>query len=123
MIRRKKEIKRVFLATLFIITIFISNIQIINNFNILQDKNIDNEYNENLFNQIPKNSNLNLSTPFTGSGVNQDVRIYVNNKSTNLLNNEEYFEIPSITSDDMYLVEGDFNFTFQNNFTTDYVIE
>ncbi|MCK4285450.1 MAG: hypothetical protein KAX18_04575, partial [Candidatus Lokiarchaeota archaeon] len=58
-----------------------------------------------------------------GSGDDQDVRIYVNNESSNLNDNEEFFKIPSIPTDDMFLTHGDFNFTFQNNYTTDYILE
>ena len=40
-----------------------------------------------------------------------------------MLNNENFFEIPSLPSEDMFLTYGNFNFTFQNNFTTNYIIE
>ena len=60
----------------------------------------------------------------TGSGDNQDVRIYALNSSYSNDNNQESFDIPSMsTTDTTYLTYGNLNFTFQNNFTTDYVIE
>ena len=73
--------------------------------------------------KIYLNSNLNLSDTITGSGVDQDVRIYVNNISKNLNDNQEFFEIPSSATEDMFLTYGNFSFSFQNNYTTDYVIE
>ncbi|MFX1567388.1 MAG: hypothetical protein ACFFCV_03370 [Promethearchaeota archaeon] len=123
MIRRKKEIKRIFFSALFIITICLANVQILNNFNTLQGGEVNNIVDENLLNDALKSSNSNLDDNITGFGVNQDVRIYANNVSENLLNNEGFFEIPSVASEDMFLTYGNFNFTFQNNFTTDYTIE
>ncbi|MFX1377254.1 MAG: hypothetical protein ACFFA0_15735 [Promethearchaeota archaeon] len=73
--------------------------------------------------EFPDNAALDVDNYIVGIGDNQDVRIYVNNKSENLNDNQNYFEIPSVTSDDMYLTYGDFNFTFQNNFTTEYILE
>ena len=59
-----------------------------------------------------------------GSGDNQDVRIYALNSSDSNDNNQNSFDIPSMsTTDTTYLVEGNFNFTFQNNYTTDYILE
>ncbi len=123
MIRRKKESKRIFFSVLFIITIFVANVQILDSFNIFPDENINNFSQENLLDNPLQLSNLNLDDEITGSGVNQTVRIYVNNNSENLQDNEQYFEIPSLTTDEMYLTYGDFNFTFQNNYTTEYIIE
>ncbi|MFX1600438.1 MAG: hypothetical protein ACFFB6_07565, partial [Promethearchaeota archaeon] len=120
MVRRKKEIKRIFFVVLFVITVFLSNVQILSNIDVFQDERTDNE---TVLDELPLSSNLDLNDIITGSGVNQDVRIYVNNESENLLNNENYFEIPSLPTEDMYLSYGNFNFTFQNNFTTDYIIE
>jgi len=60
----------------------------------------------------------------TGSGDNQDVRIYALNSSSSNINNQISFDIPSMsTTNTTYLSYGNFNFTFQDNFTTDYVIE
>ncbi|UCD01645.1 MAG: hypothetical protein JSV23_01070 [Promethearchaeota archaeon] len=123
MIRRKKEIKRTFLALLFVLTIILSNVQILNNFNLFQDNTIKNTYDEGVTNEFPLSSDLRLNDNIIGSGLDQDVRIYVNNKSENKNNNQEYFEIPSLPSDDMFLTYGDFNFSFQNNYTTEYIIE
>ena len=123
LIRREKKIKRIFFTTLFLIAILLSNVQILNNTNKLQDDKINNTFNENLLDNLPLSSDLNLDDNIKGSGVNQDVRIYVSNQSENLQNNEGFFEIPSVPSEDMFLTYGDFNFTFQNNFTTNYIIE
>ncbi|MFX1417435.1 MAG: hypothetical protein ACFE9N_00800 [Promethearchaeota archaeon] len=123
MIRRKKEIKRILFVTIFIITIFLSNIQILNNFNVFQDDTKNTTVNENLLEDLPQIAISDVNGNFTGSGIDQAVRVYANNKSQNLLNNEKYFEIPSLPTVDMYMSSGDFNFTFQNNFTTNYIIE
>ncbi|MFX0106450.1 MAG: hypothetical protein ACFE75_13320, partial [Candidatus Hodarchaeota archaeon] len=123
MIRRKKELKRIFFTVLFVLTIFLSNVLILSSMNVFQDDNTDNTFHEGLLEKTPIISNLDLDDNITGSGVNQDIRIYVNNKSENLNNNQEYFEIPTLSSEEMFLTYGDFNFTFQNNFTTDYILE
>jgi len=60
----------------------------------------------------------------TGSGDNQDVRIYALNSSYSNDNNQGSFNIPSMSvTDTTYLTYGNLNFTFQNNYTTDHVIE
>ncbi len=60
----------------------------------------------------------------SGTGDNQEVRIYALNNSFSNDNNQNSFDIPSLsTTESTYLTYGNFNFTFQNNFTTDYVIE
>ncbi|MFX0040193.1 MAG: hypothetical protein ACFFCY_16020 [Promethearchaeota archaeon] len=123
MIRRKKEIKRIFFIMLFIVTIFLSNVQILNNFNRFQDEKTDTNFNNNRFDDKLQSSNRNIDDLFTDSGIDQDVRVYTTNSSENLQNNEKFFEIPSLASEEMSLAYGNFNFTFQNNFTTDYVIE
>ena len=104
------------------ITIFLSNFQILNNTYKIQDDKINNIFNEHLLDDPPLSSNFDMDDSTKGSGVNQSVRIYVNNQSESL-NKEGFFEISSVPSKDMFLVNGDFNFTFQNNFTTDYIIE
>jgi len=100
-----------------------SNVVIFHNFILTKNKGIDDNYNDKELVKSPKTSDPNLNDYINGTGVNQDVRIYGNNKSKNLNDNQEFFEIPTYNSDDMYLTYGDFNFTFQNNFTTDYIIE
>jgi hypothetical protein len=119
LIRQKKEIRRIVIVVLFISFIFISNVQFLNHSNLIEDNNNEIIGLENL----PNTSDLNLTDYILGSGDNQDVRIYVNNESSNLNDNEEFFKIPSIPTDDMFLIYGDFNFTFQNNYTTDYILE
>ncbi|MHA1931859.1 MAG: hypothetical protein ACW96X_04915, partial [Promethearchaeota archaeon] len=119
MIRQKKEIKRIIIVLVFISFILITNIQFLNHSNLIKEN--DNE-NKGL-KAFPNTSDLTLDDYILGSGDDQDVRIYVNNESNNLNDNEEFFEIPSIPSDDMFLTYGDFNFTFQNNYTTEYILE
>ncbi|MFW9971207.1 MAG: hypothetical protein ACFFDF_13525 [Candidatus Odinarchaeota archaeon] len=123
LIRRKKEIKRIFFASLIVITICLSNVQILNNFIGFQNEKTKDEINDTLLDKNLQSSNRNIDDLFTNSGVDQDIRVYTTNTSENLQNNENFFDIPSLASRDMFLVNGNFNFTFQNNYTTDYVIE
>ena len=119
LIRHKKEIKSVFIVVIFISIVLISNVQIINHSNLSKENLVD----DNQLEELPNSANLEIDEYITGFGDDQDVRIYVNNESENLNDNQGFFEVSSITSDDMYLTYGDFNFTFQNNFTTEYVLE
>ena len=123
LIRRKKEIKRKSFVLIFISLIFMSNVILFHNFTFTKNKGIDNNYNDKDLDKSPKTSDPNLNDYINGTGVNQEVRIYGNNRSENLNNNQDLFEIPTYISDNMYLTYGDFNFTFQNNFTTEYIIE
>ncbi len=96
---------------------------ILNNFDLYQSDKINNTSKEGILDEINLSSNLNLSDTITGSGVDQEIRIYVNNVSQNLNDNQEFFEIPSLASEEMFLTYGNLSFSFQNNYTTDYVIE
>ncbi|HDZ16958.1 hypothetical protein LCGC14_1784190, partial [marine sediment metagenome] len=119
MIRRKIESKRFFFALLFIIIIFISNGLIFSGSNQFPGETSTNSNKDNKYTESLKISDV--GDNITGTGTNQDVRIYSSNTSVNLNDNQEYFEIPSSNSDEMYLTYGSFNFTFQNNYTTDYI--
>ncbi len=100
-----------------------SNVVILHNFILTKNKGIDDYYYDKELDKNPKTSDPNLNDYINGTGVNQDVRIYGNNKSKNLNDNQEFFEIPTYNPSEMCLTYGDFNVTFQNNFTTDYIIE
>ena len=119
MIRHKKEVKRIVIVVIFISFILISNVQFINHSNLIKENSNENR---NL-DDLPNTSNLNLDDYIVGNGDDQDVRIYVNNESSNLDDNKEFFTIPTVPNDDMFLTYGDFNLTFQNNFTTEYILE
>ena len=101
--------------------IFASNVVIFTNFNNYQDNNSINAYKGKEIDKTPLNSNLNDA--ISGIGDNQSVRIYINNQSENINDNMNYFNISTNPSQDMYLNYGAFNFTFQNNYTTDYILE
>ncbi|MFO8018740.1 MAG: hypothetical protein R6U96_08905 [Promethearchaeia archaeon] len=62
-----------------------------------------------------------LEGSITGQGENQTVRFYMDNNSKSY-DNSGYFEIPA-PANKMKLNKGDFNFTFQNNYTTEYELE
>ncbi|MCK4688600.1 MAG: hypothetical protein KAT66_10750, partial [Candidatus Lokiarchaeota archaeon] len=117
MIRRKKEIKRIFVVVFLISLIFITNLQILTNLNLEENNNFEDKEIETL----PLSSDI--DDTIIGIGDPQNVRIYTSNTSENTNDNQEYFEIPSLSSEEMYLTSGDFNFTFQNNYTTEYIIE
>ena len=122
--RRKKEIKQIFIVSIFVISLFLTNTQIFNEFNFaeINDDGQDLDYNE-IMNLSPSSVPYLSDYYLTGLGDNQDVRIYVTNTSS-LVNNQKSFDVPSMSNSiDSYLSYGDFNFTFQNNFTTDYVLE
>jgi len=124
LIRRKKEVKRILLSTIILISILLTSVQV---FNILNN-NVDQFNNENgLLDEkleLYPSSDPYLSDYYiTGSGVGQDVRIYVAN-SSNSYTNQDFFNIPSMSDTDVgYLTYGNFNFTFQNNYTTEYILE
>ncbi len=121
MVTHSKKTYLFIVSSLFIALILASNFYINNNFTT-NVKEFENEKPSNkLLNDKPLSSGLNLTDHISGSGLNQTVRVYMVNASTSK-NNRNYFDIPS-PADKTYLSYGDFNFTFQNNYTTDYVIE
>jgi len=122
--QRKKGTKQILVVSIFILSIFLTSTQIFNEFNFAEINHDGQDLNDNEIKNLSLNSDPYLSDYYiTGSGDNQDVRIYATNTSS-LVNNQKYFDIPSISNSiDSYLTCGDFNFTFQNNFTTDYVFE
>ncbi|NVM19419.1 MAG: hypothetical protein HWN80_17090 [Candidatus Lokiarchaeota archaeon] len=123
--RRKKDVKRIIVASIFMISMLLVNIQLFSNFNFDVNNNQEQNWLNNDNNIKSSDIDPYLTDYYiTGSGDNQDVRIYALNSSFSNDNNQESFDIPSMsTTDTTYLTYGNFNFTFQNNFTTDYVIE
>ncbi|MFW9949503.1 MAG: hypothetical protein ACFFKA_05200, partial [Candidatus Thorarchaeota archaeon] len=118
----EKDIKRVIVASIILLFILLANIQIFNNLNVSDLNPIQNTLLADIERPISSDSYLE-DYYLTGSGVQQDVRIFGTNSSLSL-NNENNFEIPGMsTVDTSYLSQGYFNFTFQNNYTTDYVLE
>jgi len=121
-LRKKKEIKRISLISIFIILILISNLPAINEFDSKSDKKdiripIDREdY------KIPKSSgNLNLTDFISGKGVDRTVRTFMNNRSRSE-NNNGYFNITAPVPN-ANLSSGEFYFNFDNNFTAKHIIE
>ncbi|MFW9772836.1 MAG: hypothetical protein ACFFEO_11830 [Candidatus Thorarchaeota archaeon] len=115
---RKKKIRRILLLIIFVLSIIISSLQIYPNENYV--------YNNRTYDKKDLSTSADgyLSDYYiTGAGDPQDVRIYGENNSYTADNNQ-FLEIPSISSTDTgYLSYGNFNFTFQNNYTTNYVLE
>jgi len=83
--------------------------------------NEDEDLVNNELKDLPHTSALNFTDYITGYGVNQTVRLYMINKSDSQ-GNHKFFMLQG-PADNSYLTYGDFNFTFQNNFTTDYILE
>ncbi len=111
--------KREISAFLLVSVIFISGLAAIWFLNTpISPKNSESDT-KNDFSQISASSALTES--IVGNGANQTVRVYMENKSSSY-NNKGSFNI-SAPTDHSYLTYGDFNFTYQNNYTTDYVIE
>jgi len=103
--------------------VFFSNLATINQLtptgNTMNDDETFDDFNQN--DPMSSVGNQNLTEYIIGDGVNQTVRLYMSNISTSY-NNQDYFNITA-PADNTYLAYGDFNFTFQNNYTTDHVIE
>ncbi|MFX0026088.1 MAG: hypothetical protein ACFE8M_06710 [Candidatus Hermodarchaeota archaeon] len=123
MTHRNKKFKRLFFVGLFVFLIILTSIQIYPN-NLYKDQP---DQSNTIYNQeenFPSSSNGYLSDYYIAdSGDPQDVRIYATNDS-NAIDNVQYFEIPSLSdTNTAYLSYGSFNFTFQNNYTTDYTLE
>jgi len=120
---RNKKVKRLFFVSLFVFLIVLTSIQIYPN-NLYMDRSNQNKTIYNQEEDLLSSSDGYLSDYYiTGSGDPQDARIYATNDSFTL-DNEQYFEIPSLSdASTAYLSYGNFNFTFQNNYTTDYTLE
>ena len=120
LIRQKKKVKNIFIVSIFISTIFLSNIYAQFLFDpIIHQNNGLNEENENSL-QFSYDLDL-LDYEITGIGTSQEVRAFFSNQSESL-GNYGSFNI-SAPANNMKLSYGDFNFTFQNNYTTEYIIE
>ncbi len=123
MVGRQKEFRKILYISIFVSCIFFSNIIRINNLNppLSEKKNNDSLILDKLDNPIISNSNLNLTSYISGEGVNQTVRIFVENSSFS--NDNRYnFNITS-PMENMNLTYGEFNFTFDNNYTTLHSLE
>ena len=107
------------------ISMLLVNIQLFSNVNYDVNNNHDQNWLNNDNNIMSSGIDPYLTDYYiTGSGDNQDVRIYAENSSSSNINNQASFDIPSMsTTDTTYLTYGNFNFEFQNNYTTDYIIE
>ena len=125
MIRQKKEARQIFVVSIFIISIFLTCTPLFYNFNSIFTNYQNKDLNNNEIKDVSTNSNPYLNDYYiTGSGNDQQVRVYATNTSTSNINNQNHFDIPSMSSiDNTFLASGDFNFTFQNNYTTSHVME
>lgn len=124
-IRRKKEARRIFVVSIFIISIFLTSTLLFYDFNSVIVNSQKEEINDNEIKDLSLSLDPYLNDYYiTGSGNEQEIRIFATNTSSSNINNQNYFDIPSMSSvDDTFLTSGDFNFTFQNNYTTNHVME
>ena len=122
MIRQKRNLKGIILVSILIILILFSNLTNFTGNNPMMDENNSTIPFNKEKNEHPKSSDYNLTSYITGNGVNQTVRAYMTNQSRATDNENGYFEIPA-PDDNMYLDYGDFEFNFDNNYTTEYIIE
>ncbi len=125
LIRRKNDVKRIFFVSIFIFSMLLVNIQIFNGLYLDSSNNQPTNLLNDDNNLISSETDPYLTDYYiNGSGDDQDVRIYALNTSDSNDNNQNSFNISSLsTTDTTYLTYGNFNFTFQNNYTTDHVIE
>ena len=124
-LRRSKKVKIIIFASIFIFSIVLVNTLIVSDFNISLNNKQQHNWSDDENNIKSSDIDPYLTDYYlTGAGDSQDVRIYVLNNSFSNINNQDSFDIPSMsTTEPTYLTYGNFNFTFQKNFTTDYIIE
>jgi len=120
LIRQKKKVKGILIVSIFISIMFLSNLQALFIFNpiVNQEDGAVLEKDDSL--QYSYESDLS-DRAITGDGTIQEVRAFFINQSESL-DRIENFNISAPTNE-MKLSSGDFNFTFQNNYTTEYIIE
>ncbi|TFF88501.1 MAG: hypothetical protein EU550_01160, partial [Promethearchaeota archaeon] len=118
LIRNKKRIKKVVFGSIFLVVLLLSNIVIFYNFHSTNLNIFDN----NNYEIDAHLSGKNLNEFINGTADDQEVRVYMQNQSTSYNNNNGLFNI-SAPGDNTYLTNGDFQFEFQNNFTTNYILE
>ncbi|MEJ2250727.1 MAG: hypothetical protein P8Y97_13875 [Candidatus Lokiarchaeota archaeon] len=118
MTRNKTRIQKIIVGSFFLTllvfssTIAITNHSIVNNNTVFNTDSTTN----------PQSSNVNINDFINGTGNNQEARVYLENQSTSLGNNNGTFNISS-PGNNTYLSNSDFLFEFQNNYTTDYTLE
>ncbi len=122
--RKSSNKKKIILTSLFLVLIFLSNFDVLSNLNNIYNSNPNINEKDDDFGRIPfiSTSNLNLTDSINDTGVNQTVRLYVVNQSASNNNNINSFSIPA-PANNMYLMYGDFNVSFQNNFTAEHKID
>ncbi|MGV9202644.1 MAG: hypothetical protein ACOC44_01315 [Promethearchaeia archaeon] len=121
MIRNKYRKKALVLTAGLIFIIIFANYAMFNSPFYHKPSFTDHNSMEEEAKNVPNTAQTDLEEYFTGQGVNQTVREYMENVSSTY-DNSKYFDIPSPVENGT-MTKGQFNFTFQNNFTTEYVLE
>ncbi|MBY8982436.1 MAG: hypothetical protein KGD57_05780, partial [Candidatus Lokiarchaeota archaeon] len=118
MLYHKKQIKNKIFACIVISLFLISSFSIFN----FQEANIKNDDN----NKVDGTNNLLTSSdfdnPFTGSGNDQEGRLYFENQSSSPDNHNGEFNIPAPKTY-TYLDYGDMVFEFDEDYTANHTIE
>ena len=120
LIRQKKKVKGIIIVSIFISIILSSSIQAQFLFN--PTANQENGFNQETDDLLRYSYKSDLSDHnITGTGTPQEVRVFFSNQSESL-DKIGSFNI-SAPANNMALSYGDLNFSFQNNFTTEYILE
>ncbi len=118
----KNHVKKIIVMSIFVGLIIFSNILVIHDSIPLFGDNNNNKYDKDGIN-IYSSDGYDLSSYIiSGSGTSLETRIYAVNQSTSNDNPGGFFTINAPTTP-MRLSEGAFNFTFENSYITDHIIE
>ncbi|MFX1382391.1 MAG: hypothetical protein ACFFBP_08070, partial [Promethearchaeota archaeon] len=118
--QKNKNSTKIFVICVFVSLIVSSNILLISSLSPIKGKGDNSLYEDSI--NLDTSALFDLSDYFiTGTGNSLETRTYAENLSYSN-NNLGYFNIAAPTTP-MRLSYGEFNFTFQNNYTTEYVLE
>lgn len=117
---KKSRLKSILLGSILIFFILSSLILASSNISFQNSENsFDSPINDKTKNPII--SQTDLDNPIYGDGLNQTVRVYMENTSSSLNKNGSFLvSAPNLNSK---LTAGEFNFTFDQNYNTTYEIE
>ncbi|TFG07316.1 MAG: hypothetical protein EU539_05285 [Promethearchaeota archaeon] len=122
MVQNRKRIKSILLVSTLVILLFISNLSYPSHNNPIINDNDVNSFNEKIRQDIPHAADYNLTDDIVDDGADQDVRLYLNETSRSLGNSGGTFSITAPATN-TYLSSAEFIFEFDNDYTTDYVVE
>ncbi len=118
MLHHKKQFKNKLFACIVIAVFLISSFSIFN----FQGANIKNNINEENNGTNLLNTSSDIDIPFSGVGDDQEGRLYYENRSVSLNNNNGEFNITA-PKQNTYLNYGDMFFEFEENYVANHTIE